>query len=170
MNWTLHDIRRNCGWVVVLLATSLWSWVWFQPGLCRKHVISPHCSALLHRWALDCATEDVKKIISQSMTCCWQVNIKWVGDVIKKTKARSYYSSAMLDDVEVQQGDYVSVKPADPSSPLYIGKVVYMWEDSKGEKMFHAHWFKWVVLSYTGHFKSNEATLAYWEICVALWC
>ena len=39
-------------------------------------------------------------------------------------------------------GDYVSVKPDDPIQPLYIARVMYMWENQSEEKMFHADWFR----------------------------
>ena len=33
------------------------------------------------------------------------------------------------------------VMPAEPNDPLYIARVVSMWEDASGEKYFHACWF-----------------------------
>ena len=38
-------------------------------------------------------------------------------------------------------GECLMVKPDSPDVPLYIARSMYMWENSDGEKMFHAHWF-----------------------------
>jgi len=35
----------------------------------------------------------------------------------------------------------VAVKPEDTGVAVFIARVVYMWETSSGQKMFHAHWF-----------------------------
>ena len=43
--------------------------------------------------------------------------------------------------LQVSVGECVSVKPDDPTVPFYIAHIAYMWEDSKGVKKFHAHWF-----------------------------
>lgn len=45
------------------------------------------------------------------------------------------------DYVQVCEGDYVSVMPEEPNDPLYIARVVSLWEESTGEKSFHASWF-----------------------------
>lgn len=43
--------------------------------------------------------------------------------------------------LQVSEGDCVSVMPAEPKVPLYIARVVSMWEDAIGGKYFHASWF-----------------------------
>jgi len=46
----------------------------------------------------------------------------------------------------VSAGDFVAVKPDDPSVPLYIGKVIYLYQSgekaSKDQRMAHIAWFK----------------------------
>jgi len=46
----------------------------------------------------------------------------------------------------------VAVKPDDPSVPLYIGKVVYLYQSteklSKDQRMAHIMWFKLVFMPY----------------------
>jgi len=48
----------------------------------------------------------------------------------------------------------VAVKPDDPSVPLYIGRVVYLYQSaeklSRDQRMAHIVWFKY-VLSRTAH-------------------
>ena len=49
-------------------------------------------------------------------------------------------------------GDYVAVKPDDPSTPLYIGQIMYFYElDShraKDSRMAHIMWFKYSLSVY----------------------
>ena len=37
--------------------------------------------------------------------------------------------------------DTVSVCPDAEDEPLYIARIMYMWEDASGRPMFHGHWF-----------------------------
>lgn len=41
--------------------------------------------------------------------------------------------------LQIEEGHYVSVTPEDPSEPVYIARVMSMWEED-GDKMFHAGW------------------------------
>lgn len=43
--------------------------------------------------------------------------------------------------MQVSEGDCVSVSPTDPNEPVYIARVVSLWEDAMGKKYFHACWF-----------------------------
>ena len=43
--------------------------------------------------------------------------------------------------MQVEMGECLTVKPDDPSVPLYVARAMSMWEESDGEKMVHAHWF-----------------------------
>lgn len=52
------------------------------------------------------------------------------------------------NDFQISIGDYISVKPEDPSIPLYIGRVQSLYEDNRGEMKAHVHWF------WYGHFTS----------------
>ena len=47
-----------------------------------------------------------------------------------------------MNEELVTVGDFVSVKPDDSTIPLYVARLMYMWENSNGEKWFHAHWYK----------------------------
>lgn len=53
--------------------------------------------------------------------------------------------------VQITVGDFVAVKPDDPSVPLYIGKVMYLYQTaeklSKDQKMAHIMWLKSVFIS-----------------------
>ncbi|KXJ20320.1 DNA (cytosine-5)-methyltransferase PliMCI [Exaiptasia diaphana] len=69
-----------------------------------------------------------------------KTKVKWIGEPVRETNTRRYYSSALINKEEVTVGDFVQVCPYDPHTPLYIACVSYMWENSKGKKMFHARW------------------------------
>ncbi|XP_052224566.1 DNA (cytosine-5)-methyltransferase 1-like isoform X2 [Dreissena polymorpha] len=70
-----------------------------------------------------------------------KTDLKWVGEPIKEDGVKKYYQTVSINGEEVSVGDCVSVKPDDPTTPLYIARIAYMWEDGKKEKKFHAHWF-----------------------------
>lgn len=42
--------------------------------------------------------------------------------------------------LQVSVGDCVSVSPEEPNNPVYLARVISMWEEA-GEKEFHAMWF-----------------------------
>lgn len=42
--------------------------------------------------------------------------------------------------LKIHTGDYVKVTPQNPTDPLYICRICYMWEDFNGKKLFHAQW------------------------------
>jgi len=49
--------------------------------------------------------------------------------------------------VQISVGDHVAVKPDDPSVPLYIGKVMFLYQTTgekigKHQRMAHVMWFK----------------------------
>ncbi len=70
--------------------------------------------------------------------------------------------------LQINVGDFVSVKPADPIQPLFIARVTYMWEDKDNEKLFHAHWFKYVPLCLSLAVPVL-LTLAGWRLFVVMW-
>lgn len=61
--------------------------------------------------------------------------------MLREEGKRTFYSRVSLNDEEVSVGECVTVQPDDPSIPFYIARIAYMWEDNKGDKKFHAHWF-----------------------------
>lgn len=48
----------------------------------------------------------------------------------------------MSCDLQVEIGDVVMLCPDEPNEPLYISKIMYMWEESGGKKFFHGRWFR----------------------------
>ncbi|KAL0106555.1 hypothetical protein PUN28_016331 [Cardiocondyla obscurior] len=50
----------------------------------------------------------------------------------------TYYKSVIVGGEKIELNDYVLLEPRDPTIPLQICKVVYMWENKNGEKLFHA--------------------------------
>lgn len=67
--------------------------------------------------------------------------VEWSGEVIRKEGSKSFYGVVLVNGERVEVGEFVCVKPDDPSVPLYIAQMRYMWETAAGEKMFHARWF-----------------------------
>jgi len=62
------------------------------------------------------------------------------GDRIVKNDDISYYNSAMVDGEEIKVGDIVYVRNDDSDEP-WFAKVMYMFEDSSKNKMFHSRFF-----------------------------
>lgn len=67
--------------------------------------------------------------------------VAWIGKPIKIKETKKFYSSVKVDEEIIECGDCVLVAPVDSTVPLYIARVVYMWENGNGDMMFHAHWF-----------------------------
>eukprot|EP00057_Strongylocentrotus_purpuratus_P012708 XP_011667182.1 PREDICTED: DNA (cytosine-5)-methyltransferase PliMCI isoform X1 [Strongylocentrotus purpuratus] len=70
-----------------------------------------------------------------------RAKVTWIGEPEEVTKDRAFYKAAMIDDQKIENGDCVQIHPDDPTKPLFIARVIYMWQDSDGEMMFHAQWF-----------------------------
>lgn len=70
-----------------------------------------------------------------------RAKVTWIGEPAEVTEERAYYTAAMIGDERVENGDCVLIHPDDPSKPMFISRVIYMWQESDGEMMFHAQWF-----------------------------
>ncbi|XP_076281112.1 DNA (cytosine-5)-methyltransferase PliMCI [Lasioglossum baleicum] len=68
--------------------------------------------------------------------------ITWVGEPIIDDGRRTFYKSVMVVDEEIKINDYVLIESNDPTVPLQIAKVMYMWDDRNGAKLCHANWFR----------------------------
>ncbi|OXU20811.1 hypothetical protein TSAR_006495 [Trichomalopsis sarcophagae] len=66
--------------------------------------------------------------------------IEWVGKPIGTDFKGSFYSAVELDSETIEINDFVFIESVDPTVPLQIVKVIYMWENKMGIKMFHATW------------------------------
>ena len=42
----------------------------------------------------------------------------------------------------------MKVEPRNPSNEFEIAKIEYLYEDDEGSKVFHAHYFMFVVISF----------------------
>ncbi|XP_076247573.1 DNA (cytosine-5)-methyltransferase PliMCI [Calliopsis andreniformis] len=71
-----------------------------------------------------------------------QKEIAWVGEPIINDGRRTFYKSVILVDEEINTNDYVLIESNDPTVPLQVAKVMYMWEDKNGAKLCHANWFR----------------------------
>lgn len=63
----------------------------------------------------------------------------------------SVSETAVVCCEQISVGDFVAVKPDDPTVALYIGKVTYLYHggeklSSVDQKMAHIMWFKWIDL------------------------
>lgn len=65
---------------------------------------------------------------------------KWACEPHIEKKSKKMYKSVYINNEMITVGDYVKVCPDNPTDPLYICRVTYMWEDFNGKKMFHAQW------------------------------
>ncbi|XP_033326072.2 DNA (cytosine-5)-methyltransferase PliMCI [Megalopta genalis] len=68
--------------------------------------------------------------------------ITWIGEQIIDDGRRTFYKSVMVVDEEIKINDFVLIESNDPTVPLQIAKVMYMWEDKTGAKLCHANWFR----------------------------
>ncbi|CAN7984788.1 unnamed protein product [Ixodes hexagonus] len=69
-------------------------------------------------------------------------DIRWTDDKpVTSQGKKAYFERAIVNGRELRWGDFVLVTPKDPGTPLYVARVVYLFENPSGEKMFHAHWF-----------------------------
>lgn len=68
--------------------------------------------------------------------------ITWVGEPIIDDGRRTFYKSVMVIDEEIKTDDYVLIESNDPTVPLQVARVTYMWEDKNGAKLCHANWFR----------------------------
>ncbi|CAD1477928.1 unnamed protein product [Heterotrigona itama] len=68
--------------------------------------------------------------------------ITWVGEPIINDGRRTFYKSVIVVDEEIKANDCVLIESNDPTVPLQVAKVIYMWEDKNGAKMCHANWFR----------------------------
>lgn len=66
--------------------------------------------------------------------------IEWVGEPIGVDSKGSFYSAVELDTETIEINDYVFIESVDPTVPLQIVKIIYMWENKMEIKMFHATW------------------------------
>ncbi|CAK9832323.1 DNA (cytosine-5)-methyltransferase PliMCI [Anthophora retusa] len=68
--------------------------------------------------------------------------ITWVGEPIIDDGRRTFYNSVIVVNEEIKADDYVLIESNDPTVPLQVAKVIYMWEDKNGAKLCHANWFR----------------------------
>ena len=68
--------------------------------------------------------------------------ITWVGEPVIDDGRRTFYKSVMVIDEEIKTDDYVLIESNDPTIPLQVARVMYMWEDKSGAKLCHANWFR----------------------------
>jgi hypothetical protein len=59
-----------------------------------------------------------------------------------KIKIYAFFTSAvMVNGEEIKPGDCIMVEPLDPTTALYIARVIFLFEDRAGAKRVHGHWF-----------------------------
>ncbi|XP_076436549.1 DNA (cytosine-5)-methyltransferase 1-like [Babylonia areolata] len=66
---------------------------------------------------------------------------EWIGSPVAEISGRPYYSAVKIDDQKVGCGDCVSIRPHDSTEPVYIARIQYMFQGSRGDKKLHVHWF-----------------------------
>ncbi|XP_054724016.1 DNA (cytosine-5)-methyltransferase PliMCI-like [Uloborus diversus] len=90
-------------------------------------------------------------------------HIVFSGSPLKGTQEKyTYYPKACINEIEISVDDYVLVRPSDPAIPMYVAKVISMYEKpSYDTKYFHALWFSRgseTVLGETSHPQEIFAT------------
>lgn len=67
--------------------------------------------------------------------------VRWIGEPVFSNDQCKYYSRVCVNKIEFGIEDCVLVKPDDPKAPLFVARVMSMWEDKKGGKHAHVWWF-----------------------------
>ncbi|CAG9855238.1 unnamed protein product [Phyllotreta striolata] len=67
--------------------------------------------------------------------------VKWLEESSTKYKTYQCYSSAQIGNFIVKTGEYVMLKPESDEHPLYIAKIIYMYDKFPQKYVFHAHLF-----------------------------
>ncbi|XP_011402705.2 PREDICTED: DNA (cytosine-5)-methyltransferase 1-like isoform X1 [Amphimedon queenslandica] len=71
-----------------------------------------------------------------------KTKVEWIGEPDFVEGGKSYYTEVLINNKEkVCLYDVVSVCPEVPDDPLYLTRIMSMYEDSNGKKMFHGWWF-----------------------------
>lgn len=92
--------------------------------------------------ALDEKAVQAEAPVTRKKTRQGSKDVRWVDNKPVATLGKkAYFSRAVVNEQELRWGDFVLVTPTDPGTPLYVARIVYMFETSSGDKMFHAHWF-----------------------------
>lgn len=80
--------------------------------------------------------------IDNSISCAKNIihKVKWIGNETK-FKCKSYYTHAIVGEIEVKKGDFVMLNSTRTNHPLNIAKIAYMWQEFPQGPMFHAHLF-----------------------------
>ena len=71
--------------------------------------------------------------------------MEWVGQPGRIEGKKKFYAGVLINGEEIVCGDCVALCPDDPSVPLYIAQVMYLWEDGDGKKRFHSKWFRYTL-------------------------
>ncbi|XP_030756300.1 DNA (cytosine-5)-methyltransferase 1-like [Sitophilus oryzae] len=64
-------------------------------------------------------------------------NIEWEEESLVTYKNQKCYSSVIIDDIKISVGDFVTLKSENPTEPLWVAKVVYMYDNLPQKFMFH---------------------------------
>jgi DNA (cytosine-5)-methyltransferase 1 len=70
-----------------------------------------------------------------------KTKVEFVTEPVKVIGNKKYYSEVLINKKKVSVYDIVSVCPEVPDEPLYITRIMSIWEDSNGKKLFHGWWF-----------------------------
>lgn len=66
--------------------------------------------------------------------------VKFIGDVIETIKSKEYYTEVEIGTERFAVGSYVEVKDEERPDVNDIGRIEYMWKDSRGDGHLHVHW------------------------------
>ncbi|XP_043275334.1 DNA (cytosine-5)-methyltransferase PliMCI-like isoform X4 [Venturia canescens] len=73
---------------------------------------------------------------------CLKKQVEWQGSEIFDDGRRKFYFSATVGTETISTNDCVMIESSDPTIPLQIAKVMYMWQNKNGLRLFHANWYR----------------------------
>ncbi|XP_060530589.1 DNA (cytosine-5)-methyltransferase PliMCI-like isoform X2 [Cylas formicarius] len=84
---------------------------------------------------------DSKKVINAKQKLCSKKilhkDIKWEAKCEIKYRNNDTYFSVIIDGVQVQVGDFITLKSENPNEPLWIAKIIHMYDAFPQRFMFH---------------------------------
>ncbi|XP_014214363.1 DNA (cytosine-5)-methyltransferase 1 [Copidosoma floridanum] len=67
--------------------------------------------------------------------------MEWIGEPVGvDSKGCRFYSALQLENEVISLNEFIYIESIDPSVPLHIVQIKYMWQNKIGIKMIHATW------------------------------
>lgn len=79
-------------------------------------------------------------VLGMSRSKSSKSSVKFIGEPVDTIKSKEYYSKVKIAGETLEVGSFVAVADEDRPEVNDIGKIEYMWKDSRGDAHLHVHW------------------------------